>query len=102
MVVQVSNYNGSVMCVIVIPEESMGYEKWKRVKWLDASGIFIPTASLVLVIQEHKSINDSAKQGKKLETVSTVKLPKNILKSQNLQEQCVFSVIEILAVHFAQ
>lgn len=31
-----------------------------------------------------------------------MQLPKNWLKSQNFQEQCTFSVIELLAVHFAQ
>ncbi|KAH0856485.1 hypothetical protein HID58_084746 [Brassica napus] len=42
------------------------------------------------------------KQVKQLGAVSTIKLPKNWLKSQNFQEQCIFSVIEHLAVHFAQ
>ncbi|WZY79197.1 hypothetical protein YC2023_025581 [Brassica napus] len=42
------------------------------------------------------------KQVKQLGAVSTIKLPKNWLKSQNFQEQCIFSVIEHLAVHFSQ
>nr|VDD09801.1 unnamed protein product [Brassica oleracea] len=65
-------------------------------------GIFIPIASLVMDILEYKTTNDGEKQAKKLEAVSTLKLPKNWLKSQNFQEQCTFSVIELLAVHFAQ
>lgn len=31
-----------------------------------------------------------------------LQLPKNWLKSQNFQERCIFSVIELLAGHFAQ
>ncbi|KAF3571651.1 hypothetical protein F2Q69_00061914 [Brassica cretica] len=78
----------------------------KCIQWLNhlsrASGIFIPIASLVLDMLEYKTTNDGEKQKKKLEAVSTVKLPKNWLKSQNFQEQCIFSVIELLANHFAQ
>ncbi|CAN7066939.1 unnamed protein product, partial [Brassica rapa subsp. trilocularis] len=73
--------------------------------WLNlsrASGIFILIVSLVLDILEYKSINDSEKQVKQLGAISTIKLPKNWLKSQNFQEQCIFSVIEHLAVHFSQ
>ncbi|CAN6977789.1 hypothetical protein BRARA_I03803 [Brassica rapa] len=77
----------------------------KCIQWLNhlsrASGIFIPIASLVLDMLEYKTTNDGEKQKKKLEAVSTVKLPKNWLKSQNFQEQCIFSVIELLANHFA-
>lgn len=32
----------------------------------------------------------------------SLQLPKNWLKSQNFQEQCISSVIELLAVHFSQ
>ncbi|KAF8101973.1 hypothetical protein N665_0201s0266 [Sinapis alba] len=78
----------------------------KCIQWLNhlsrSSGIFIPIASLVLDMLEYKSTNDGEKQKKKLEAVSTVKLPKNWLKSQNFQEQCIFSVIDLLATHFAQ
>ncbi|CAF1932491.1 unnamed protein product [Brassica oleracea] len=77
----------------------------KCIRWFNlsrASGIFILLASLVLDILEYKSINDSEKQVKQLGAVSTIKLPKNWLKSQNFQEQCIFSVIEHLAGHFAQ
>lgn len=78
----------------------------KCIQWLNhlsrATGIFIPIASLVLDMLEYKTTNDGEKQKKKLEAVSTVKLPKNWLKSQNFQEQCIFSVIELLATHFAQ
>lgn len=31
-----------------------------------------------------------------------VQLPKHWLKSRNFQEECVFSAIELLAMHFAQ
>ncbi|KAL1218585.1 Protein REBELOTE [Cardamine amara subsp. amara] len=78
----------------------------KCIQWLNLlsckSGIFIPIASLVLDMLEYKTTNEAEKLGKKLEAFSTVKLPKNWLKSQNFQEQCIFSVIELLAVHFAQ
>ncbi|CAH8360453.1 unnamed protein product [Eruca vesicaria subsp. sativa] len=78
----------------------------KCIQWLNhlsrASGIFIPIASLVLDMLEYKTTNEGKKQKKKLEAVSSVKLPKNWLKSQNFQEQCIFSVIELLANHFAQ
>ncbi|CAN6904548.1 unnamed protein product [Brassica oleracea] len=78
----------------------------KCIRWLNhlsrASCIFIPIASLVLDMLEYKTTNDGEKQKKKLEAVSTVKLPKNWLKSQNFQEQCIFFVIELLANHFAQ
>ncbi|KAL0772696.1 hypothetical protein Bca101_037847 [Brassica carinata] len=91
----------------------------KCIQWLNhlsrTSGIFIPIASLVMDMLEYKTTNDGEKQAKKLEAVSTLKvgnsslkrlrssiLPKNWLKSQNFQEQCTFSVIELLAVHFAQ
>uniref|UniRef100_A0A1J3F087 Nucleolar complex protein 2-like protein n=1 Tax=Noccaea caerulescens TaxID=107243 RepID=A0A1J3F087_NOCCA len=77
----------------------------KCIQWLNhlscASCIFMPIASLVLDMLEYKTTIDGEKQ-KKLEAVSTVKLPKNWLKSQNFQEQCIFSVIELLSVHFAQ
>ncbi|ESQ44905.1 hypothetical protein EUTSA_v10010312mg [Eutrema salsugineum] len=78
----------------------------KCIQWLNhisrTSGIFVPIASLVLDMLEYKTTNEGEKQEKKLEAVSAVKLPKNWLKSQNFQEQCIFSVIELLAVHFAQ
>ncbi|EOA23637.1 hypothetical protein CARUB_v10016835mg [Capsella rubella] len=78
----------------------------KCIQWLNqlsrTSGIFIPIASLVLDMLEYKTTNDGEKQEQELQAVSTVKLPKNWLKSQNFQEQCIFSVIEVLAVHFAQ
>ncbi|XP_010557883.1 PREDICTED: nucleolar complex protein 2 homolog [Tarenaya hassleriana] len=76
------------------------------IKWLNhlssASGIFIPVASLVLDILEYKITKDREKQEKELEVLSSVKLPKNWLKSRNFQEQCISSVIGLLAVHFAQ
>ncbi|CAA7060362.1 unnamed protein product [Microthlaspi erraticum] len=68
--------------------------------FIGPSGVFMPIASLVLDMLEYKTTNDGEKQ-KKFEAVSTVKLPKNWLKSQNFQEQCIFSVVELLAVHFA-
>ncbi|XP_010427325.1 PREDICTED: nucleolar complex protein 2 homolog [Camelina sativa] len=79
----------------------------KCIQWLNhlsrTSGIFIPIASLVWDMLEYKTTNDGEKQEqKKHDAVSTVKLPKNWLKSQNFQEQCIFSVIEVLAAHFAQ
>ncbi|CAN8279446.1 unnamed protein product [Cochlearia groenlandica] len=78
----------------------------KCIQWINhlsrTSGIFIPIASLVLDMMEYKKSNDGEKHEMKLEAVSTIKLPKNWLKSQNFHEQCIFSVIELLASHFAQ
>ncbi|KAH0921047.1 hypothetical protein HID58_021065 [Brassica napus] len=61
-------------------------------------GIFILIASLVLDILEYKSINDSEKQVKQLGAVSTIKLPKNWLKSQNFQEHFHMSFLELAII----
>lgn len=78
----------------------------KCIQWLNhlssSNGIFIPVASLVLDILEYKLTKEGGKPGKELEVSSAMKLPKHWLKSRNFQEACVFSAIELLAVHFAQ
>ncbi|KAG5239738.1 nucleolar complex protein [Salix suchowensis] len=78
----------------------------KCVQWLNAlsvsSGVFIPITSLVLDILEYKIGKESSKPGKDFSFSSAVKLPKHWLKSRNFQDECVFSAIELLAVHFAQ
>ncbi|CAK7325526.1 unnamed protein product [Dovyalis caffra] len=78
----------------------------KCVQWLNtlsgSSGVFIPITSLVLDILEYKIGKESWKPGKDFSFSSAVKLPKHWLKSRNFQDECVFSAIELLAVHFAQ
>lgn len=78
----------------------------KCIQWLntlsESSGVFIPITSLVLDILEYKIGKESLKPGKDFSFSSAVKLPKHWLKSRNFQDECVFSAIELLAVHFAQ
>lgn len=78
----------------------------KCIQWLNTlsepSGVFIPITSLVLDILEYKIGKESSKPGKDFSFSSAVKLPKHWLKSRNFQDECVFSAIELLAVHFAQ
>ncbi|XP_008233359.1 PREDICTED: nucleolar complex protein 2 homolog [Prunus mume] len=78
----------------------------KCIQWLNhlssSTGIFIPVASVVLDILEYKIGKDVGKPGKDTNILCSVKFPKHWLKSRNFQEQCVLSVIELLAAHFAQ
>ncbi|XVE75337.1 hypothetical protein DITRI_Ditri12bG0086300 [Diplodiscus trichospermus] len=78
----------------------------KCIQWLNnlssASGVFIPVASFALDILEYKTGKDNGKPGKIFNFSSSVKFPKYWLKSRNFQEKCVSSVIELLAMHFAQ
>ncbi|XWS75114.1 hypothetical protein CRYUN_Cryun01aG0057400 [Craigia yunnanensis] len=67
-----------------------------------ASGVFIPVASFALDILKYKTGKDNGKPGKDFNFSSSVKLPKHWLKFRNFQEQCVSSVIKLLAMHFAQ
>ncbi|KAI3814974.1 hypothetical protein L1987_14624 [Smallanthus sonchifolius] len=75
------------------------------IQWLNklssSCGIFIPVASLILDMLEYK-VNDGGKSRKSVKLASDLKLPKFWLKSQNFVEQCVYSAIELLAVHFIQ
>lgn len=78
----------------------------KCIEWLNhlssSSGIFIPVTSLVLDVLEYKVGKEGGKPGKDFNFSSAVKLPKHWLKSRNFREECVFSAIELLSVHFAQ
>uniref|UniRef100_A0A2P2KEF3 Uncharacterized protein MANES_10G043700 n=1 Tax=Rhizophora mucronata TaxID=61149 RepID=A0A2P2KEF3_RHIMU len=78
----------------------------KCIQWLNHlssnSGIFVPIASLALNILEYKIDKVGWKPGKDFNLSSAIKLPKHWLKSQNFQEACVFSAIELLVAHFAQ
>lgn len=78
----------------------------KCVQWLNhlssSSGVFIPVASLVLDLLEYKIGKENSKRGKDFSFSTAIKLPKYWLKSRSFQEECVFSVIELLAMHFAQ
>lgn len=78
----------------------------KCIQWLNrlscSSGIFIPVASFVLDVLEYNTGRDGGKRQKAINFSSSLKLPKNWLKSLKFQEECVFSVIEMLSLHFAQ
>ncbi|KAL9418998.1 hypothetical protein AB3S75_036868 [Citrus x aurantiifolia] len=78
----------------------------KCIEWLNhlssSSGIFIPVTSLALDVLEYKVSKEVGKPGKDFNFSSAVKLPKHWLKSRNFREDCVFSAIELLSVHFAQ
>ncbi|XP_022765341.1 nucleolar complex protein 2 homolog isoform X2 [Durio zibethinus] len=78
----------------------------KCIQWLNnlssSSGVFIPVTSFALDILEYKTSKDNGNTGKDFNFSSSVKLPKHWLKSRNFQEKCVSSVIELLAMHFAQ
>lgn len=80
--------------------------KVKCIQWLNhlssSSGIFIPVSSMVLDALEYKVDKEYAKSRMALNFLSALKLPKHWLKSRNFQEECVFSVIELLSAHFAQ
>ncbi|CAK9152223.1 unnamed protein product [Ilex paraguariensis] len=78
----------------------------KCIHWLNnlssCSGIFIPIASFVLDILEYKIGKEGGKTGKTYDFLSVLKLPKQLLKLQTFQEECVVSAIELLSAHFAQ
>ncbi|KAE8669214.1 Nucleolar complex protein 2 isoform 4 [Hibiscus syriacus] len=78
----------------------------KCIQWLNnlssATGVFIPVASFAMDILEYKTGKVNGKPGKDFNFSSTIKLPKHLLKSRNFQDKCVSSVIELLAMHFAQ
>lgn len=78
----------------------------KCIQWLNhlsrSSGIFIPVASFALDILEYKVGKVGKMPGKDINFSTSVKLPKHWLKSQNFQEQCVSSAIELLCTHFDQ
>ncbi|XP_021625969.1 nucleolar complex protein 2 homolog isoform X2 [Manihot esculenta] len=78
----------------------------KCVQWLNHlssfSGVFTPVSSLAMDVLEYKIGKVGSKPGKDFNFSSAIKLPKHWLKSRNFQEECVFSAIELLAMHFAQ
>ncbi|XP_057981367.1 protein REBELOTE isoform X2 [Malania oleifera] len=80
--------------------------RFKCIQWLNnlsnSSGIFIPVASLVLDMLEFSTSKEGGRPGKASNFSLNLKLPKHWLKSQNFEELCVFSVIELLSAHFAQ
>ncbi|XP_071716329.1 protein REBELOTE [Rutidosis leptorrhynchoides] len=75
------------------------------VQWLNklssSSGVFIPVASLILDMLEYKvSKEGGGKSKKSINLASNLKLPKFWLKSHNFVDQCVYSAVELLVVHF--
>ncbi|XP_075081306.1 protein REBELOTE-like isoform X1 [Nicotiana tabacum] len=76
------------------------------IQWLNdlsnSTGVFIPIASFVLDVLEYKIVREGGKPGPALSFESVVKLPKNCLKSQMFQDECIPSAIEQLSSHFLQ
>ncbi|XP_030542863.1 nucleolar complex-associated protein 2 isoform X2 [Rhodamnia argentea] len=76
----------------------------KCIQWLNhlscCCGIFIPVGSFATDILEYKVGKVGGKPGKDFNFSTSVRLPKHWLKSQNFQEQCVSSAIELLCTHF--
>ncbi|XP_057521074.1 protein REBELOTE isoform X2 [Amaranthus tricolor] len=77
----------------------------KCVQWLNelsaSSDVFIPVASLALDILESSNTQEAGKFEKGGVNLSSIlKLPKYWLKSQDFQEECVFSAVELLCAHF--
>ncbi|XP_059308314.1 protein REBELOTE isoform X1 [Lycium ferocissimum] len=76
------------------------------IRWLNdlsnSTGVFIPIASFVLDVLEYKIVRGGGKPGPALFFQSVLKLPKNCLKSQTFQDECITSAIEQLSSHFLQ
>ncbi|OAY63439.1 Nucleolar complex protein [Ananas comosus] len=66
-------------------------------------GVFIPIASLLfdsLDYRELSSMNEAS--GIRMNFPSLLKVPKQLLKSQEFQTECILSVVELLSAHFGQ
>lgn len=78
----------------------------KCIQWLNqlssSSRIFIPVTSLVLDAMDYKIGKEGGKSGKGFNLSSSIKLPKNVLKSRNFKEECILSAVELLSAHFSQ
>ncbi|KAG8380485.1 hypothetical protein BUALT_Bualt06G0020300 [Buddleja alternifolia] len=78
----------------------------KCIEWLNflssSSDTFIPVASLVLDMLEYKVVKEGKNSRNACNIASVVKLPKHYLKLRNFQDECVYSAIEQLSLHFAQ
>lgn len=76
------------------------------IQWLNdlsnSTGVFIPIASFVLDVLEYKIVGEGGKPGPALFFQPVLKLPKNCLKSQTFQDECIISAIERLSSHFLQ
>ncbi|XP_078433122.1 noc2p family [Wolffia australiana] len=68
-----------------------------------ASSVFIPIVYLLLEMVECRG-NDNTEPGLKqiCDFSSVLKVPKQLLKSSQFQEQCILSAVEQLSIHFAQ
>ncbi|GAB2223186.1 hypothetical protein Droror1_Dr00017324 [Drosera rotundifolia] len=67
-----------------------------------ASEIFIPVSRLILDILDFNTGKEIGKSEKIADAPTSLKLPKNMLKSQKFQEECIFAVVELLSTHFDQ
>ncbi|TKW22294.1 hypothetical protein SEVIR_4G219800v4 [Setaria viridis] len=67
------------------------------------SQMFFPIPSLLFDCLEFREISQKEQTQKtKVNFLSLLKVPKNMLKSRDFQEECVLSAIQVLSAHFAQ
>lgn len=66
------------------------------------SSVYIPVSSLIIDCLDHKGCTADSTRVKSFNFSSMLKVPKNLLKSQNFQEECILSAIELLSAHFSQ
>ncbi|KAM0824527.1 hypothetical protein ACQ4PT_070147 [Festuca glaucescens] len=65
--------------------------------------MFFPVPSLIFGCLEFREIFQKAQTEKtNIHFSSLLKVPRNLLKSRDFQEQCILSAIEVLSAHFAQ
>ncbi|CAD6258394.1 unnamed protein product [Miscanthus lutarioriparius] len=67
------------------------------------SQMFYPIPSLLFDCLEFREVSQKEQtQRTKINFSSLLKVPKNLLKSRDFQEECVLSAIQVLSAHFAQ
>lgn len=67
------------------------------------SQMFYPIPSLLFDCLELREVSQKEQtQRTKINFSSLLKVPKNLLKSRDFQEECILSAIQILSAHFAQ
>ncbi|RLM98251.1 hypothetical protein C2845_PM06G34810 [Panicum miliaceum] len=67
------------------------------------SQMFFPIPSLLFDCLEFREVSQKEQTQKtKVNFSSLLKVPKNLLKSRDFQEECVLSAIQVLSAHFAQ
>eukprot|EP00252_Welwitschia_mirabilis_P010252 TRINITY_DN23432_c0_g1_i1.p1 TRINITY_DN23432_c0_g1~~TRINITY_DN23432_c0_g1_i1.p1 ORF type:complete len:802 (+),score=168.31 TRINITY_DN23432_c0_g1_i1:173-2578(+) len=73
-------------------------------KLASSGGVFIPVASFLLDILEFKEFDKvpTEKSCSFSDFLTLLKVPKSALKSQGFQNECVYSVLDLLTEHLAQ